>query len=395
MEKTDVCIIGAGPAGATLSHFLHKEGIDHAVVDKAAFPRDKVCGDGITIDVLNVLGRISPSLRDQFTAEHAMMPSWGFSFQAPGGHELRYDFKADGLPVAPFYTSKRLHLDDFLLRTLPEGGSGRFYGGTTVRHLERSAEGFRLGLEGGRGPKELAARIVIGAEGEKPVVSRHLGTEKPYRKKQHLIGALRVYYEGVQGFNPNGHLEFIFDKRLLPGYFWAFPLPDGTANVGLGMVSTAASQRKINLKKILPEILESNPRVREMFAQARPLEKPRGWGLPTMTAQRPIAGEGYALIGDAAGMIEPFTGKGIGTGMMSARICSEHIRAALHTGQMNFAPYQQHMYRYYHSEMRAGYLLQKTLRYPPVLNAVLGLSNTGILKRWSHAKMLGEWRRWV
>src|SRR5690606_14009178 len=107
-----------------------------------------------------------------------------------------------------------------------------------------------------------------------------------YREKQHLIGALRVYYKNVRGFHPGNHLEFFFDKKLLPGYFWAFPLSDNEANVGLGMVSSAISAKKYNLKKLLGEVMKTNPYVREMFAEAEPLENPRGWGLPIITPQR-------------------------------------------------------------------------------------------------------------
>lgn len=393
MQHTDVCIIGAGPAGSSLSHFLSKAKVDHVIIDKAEFPRDKICGDGITVDVLNVLKRIDKQLLEEFAAESEMLPSWGFCFHASNGRELRYDFKDDGFPYAPFYTSRRADLDDFLFRKLPEAHA-QILTGTKVTGLERHSDAIEVQYQNKEGKHQLKAKLVIGAEGEKPVVTRYLQLPH-YREKRHLIGAMRVYYKNVKNFHPNNHLEFFFDKKLLPGYFWAFPLSNNEANVGLGMVSTAISKKKVNLKKELGDILQSNGRIGSMFAQAEPLENPRGWGLPIITKAREIAGEGFALIGDAAGMIEPFTGKGIGPGMMSARICSEHILEALRDKNYNLKAYEQHMYRYYSGEIKTGYSLQKSLRYPTALNAVIGLSNLSAIKKWSHNKMVREWDKWM
>lgn len=390
---TDVCIIGAGPAGATLSHFLTKEKIDHVIIDKASFPRDKICGDGITVDVLNVLKRISPDMLERFSQESDMLPSWGFCFHGANGKELRYDFRDEGFKYAPFYTSRRLHLDDFLVRNLDQE-FGSLLSESEVTGLERDQSGVRVEYRKAGKENNLKCKIVIGAEGEKPIVTRHLGLPH-FREKEHLIGALRVYYKNVKGFDSGNHLEFFFDKELLPGYFWSFPLTNGEANVGLGMVSSAISDQKINLKKMLGRVMENNPKVAAMFVDAEPMENPRGWGLPLITPKREIAGERYALIGDAAGMIEPFTGKGIGPGMMSARICSEHLARALKENNYDMSGYQRHIYKYYKGEIRTGYTLQKTLKYPFALNSVIGMSNLSAIKKWTHNKMVTEWNKWM
>jgi len=393
MLTTDVCIVGAGPAGATLSLFLTKKGIDHIIVDKASFPRDKVCGDGITIDVLHTLKRLSPDLLAEFDAQSEMLPCWGFCFHSPGNKEIRYDFKNSDFDYSPFYSTRRLDFDRFLTDRI-DSSHANFLTETKVDAIEKADDGLRIKCIGRKGEQIINTKIVIGAEGEKPVVGRYLGLEH-YREKQHLIGAIRVYYKGVQGFHENNHLEFFFHDKLIPGYFWAFPLNNNEANVGLGMVSTAISQKKVNLRKLLPQVIESHPRIKEMFAESEPIESPKGWGLPLITSNRQIAGNRFALIGDAGGMIEPFTGKGIGPGMVSARIISEHIEEALLEKNYDLHSFQDHMYRYYKNEIKTGYTLQKTLRYQPLLNTVVNTANWKPFYNWAHQKMVNEWKRWI
>ncbi len=394
MQKVDVLIVGAGPAGSTLSHFLHKLNIDHLLIDKKSFPRDKICGDGLTVDVLNVLKRISPDLLEKFKHENEMLPSWGFCFHGPKGQQLRYDFKNAGFPIAPFFTSRRIDLDHFLIRELPQNGSGRFWHDTELKGLRREGEGFIAELKQVEGNRNLQCKVVIGAEGEKPVVTRYLGLEH-FREKENLLAAIRIYYKNLQGFNEGNHLEFFFDKDLIPGYFWTFPLTNNEANTGLGMLSTAIAAQKVNLKKSFEDIIQNNPYLAPRFEGAEAIEKPQGWGLPTMTPKRKIGGEGYALIGDAGGMIEAFTGKGIGPGMMSARIASEYIETAFQKNQFDFSDYHNHMYRYYRNEIKNTYRLQNGLQNIWVLNSVMSLASWSPIQKAARDKMIRDFLKWV
>lgn len=392
MIQTKVCIVGAGPAGASLSHFLSKEKIDHVLVDKASFPRDKVCGDGLTVDVLNTLKRIDPNLLQKFLKSEDVYPCKGFCFHGPTGKDMRYDFAHSEHGNAIFYTARRVHLDQFLIENLPEEFV-QFLPEHKVTGIERLDSGFSVDLEGAV-EKKILCDFVIGAEGEKPIVTRYLGLTH-FRKKEHLMGALRVYYKGVEGFHENNHLELFFDKELLPGYFWVFPLSNGEANVGVIMDSTDISKRKINLKKKLDYMLKHHPKVSEMFKNAEPLEKPVGWGLPSMTPERKIAGEGYALIGDAAGMIEPLTGKGIGPGMVSGRLLSGHIKQAILENRTNLDSYQTHVNRYYEWERRAMKVMHKVVNKPSTFSLMQHITEFKPIHNKLHSKIAKEWQRWL
>jgi flavin-dependent dehydrogenase len=143
------------------------------------------------------------------------------------------------------------------------------------------------------------------------------------------------------------------------------------------------------------EVITTNPQIAPWFAEAEALESPRGWGLPIMTPKRKIGGDRYALIGDAGGMIEAFTGKGIGPGMMSARIAAEHIRVQITKSSPKLEDYHEHMYKYYRTEMRTAYSLQGVLKYPSILNGAISLANLAAVKRYTKDKMVQDFLRWV
>jgi flavin-dependent dehydrogenase len=185
------------------------------------------------------------------------------------------------------------------------------------------------------------------------------------------VVALRCYYQNVGGLTDQIELHFV--EEVLPGYFWIFPLEDGHANVGIGMLHEAIKRRKVNLKAALQTVINS-PRFRGRFAQAKALEEPVGWNLPVGSKHRKIYGNGFMLLGDAAGLIDPFTGEGIGNAMYSALFAVETAKEACEAGDFSqdfLARYDKRLWAEIGDELKVSTRLQQLGRSRFLLNLVI------------------------
>jgi flavin-dependent dehydrogenase len=157
-------------------------------------------------------------------------------------------------------------------------------------------------------------------------------------------------------------MEIHLVKGFMPGYFWIFPLPDNTFNIGYGMVSEAISRKKINLRKSLTRIIQENKTMQERFANATPLEEPIGYGLPTGSRKVTLSGERFLLAGDAASLIDPATGEGIGNAMISGILAGKQAIKCFEHQQFNAEFMQQYdhsIHDKFYDEMRNKYLMQR------------------------------------
>ena len=182
---------------------------------------------------------------------------------------------------------------------------------------------------------------------------------------------MRAYYSGVEGFHKDNFIELYFLKSITPGYFWIFPLPNGMANVGLGMRSDIVAKRRLNLRKMLPEIIEGVPFIKERFAGAKLEGKIIGYGLPLGSKQRLLSGDHYLLLGDAGHLIDPLTGEGIGNAFYSGFIAAELAEHALREARFDAAylkAYDVRVDRVLRSEMRLSYNLQKVMQHVWLFN---------------------------
>ncbi len=365
----DICIVGAGPAGAATALKLSYMGIPCILIDKATFPRDKVCGDAISGKVTTLFNRLDPAILNRFNAKPIQSDIWGIRFITPNGKALDIPFpvKEEANGRAPGYISKRIDFDNFLITEVKRRENIQFYEGIAINTYERSEKGWLV--KSIDGELEVDTSLLIVANGAHSAFSRKIaGLPK---ENKHHAGAIRAYYKNVTGFEKSDFIELHFLKKLTPGYFWIFPLPNGQANVGLGMRSDFISNRKFNLKKAFFDILETHPEFKERFKHAELLGTVEGYGLPLGSKTRPISGDHFMLIGDAGHLIDPLTGEGIGNGIYSGFIAAEQAEQCLAQNDFSAATlkaYDVRVARVLGKEMKLSYQLQQIMRYVPLVN---------------------------
>jgi geranylgeranyl reductase family protein len=365
----DVIVVGGGPGGSSCSTFLSSKGKKVLLLDKATFPRDKTCGDGISGKSMRVLKELG--LLGQIEAEpHAIIT--GVIFSGPDGTEFQIPIpkQPDGKQEYG-YCSRREVFDNVLFQNAKKKGVHVIENFTVTDLVMDGSKVTGVKGKGADGAeKEFSAKIVVGADGANSVVATKLGVREV--DPAHWCAALRTYYKGVKGLTPNIELHFV--DGLMPGYFWIFPLENGTANVGAGMVLKDMNDQKINLKEATLKVIAENPKFKARFEGATmvdPAKGWRGWNLPFGSKKWPVAGDGWVLIGDAATLVDPFTGEGIGNALLSGKLASQTIVKALDAGDYSkdflFA-YEKELRETVDVELNNSYRMQRLGNHKWLLN---------------------------
>lgn len=308
MPEFDIIICGGGPAGSTCALALAKSGLKVAVIEKAVFPRGKVCGDAVAAYVPKVLNAIDSKYKKALEAFTEKTTVDTCRVVAPNGKYI------DMRSVETGFIIPRMELDQFLYRLSVAEKNITWYLGHEITDvvIDQQLKEARVRASG----IQFKSRMVIGCDGAHSVIGKKLTGTQP--DLNHYSGAVRAYYKNVTGI-PNRTYELHFLNNILPGYFWIFPLKDNNANVGLCIPSSAISKKKINLRKLMEEIIENHPSIHPRFENAERTGKIEGYGLPLGSLKTVISGDHFMLCGDAASLIDPATGEGIGQSMISGR----------------------------------------------------------------------------
>lgn len=374
----DIVIVGAGPAGTACALGLRTSGLRVALVDKAQFPRDKVCGDAIPGPTLKALAGLSPAYADELRAlTQTHRTDVGRSrLVAPGGTEVSISWKA------PAFNSPRLHFDEALLTLVRRHTTTEILENSPVKSVRTDAHGATVEfVEAARSP--LTARLVVGCDGAHSAVARALAPW-PLDRARHCA-AVRAYYTGVANA-PATTSDFLFLRRYRAGYCWVFPVGGGRYNVGFGMLSADIARQQVDLKTVLDEVLASHPDLAPRFRAAQREGRVQGFGLPLGGSRRPFTGPRALLCGDAAALIDPLQGHGIDKAVISGLLAAEHARRCCQTA--DFSPrslgqYARAVERRLGHDLRRRYrLLQLLARAPWLVEAAFRAAQLGAVRRW-------------
>jgi geranylgeranyl reductase family protein len=307
----DAVVVGGGPAGAAAAARLAGRGFRTVLIDRARFPRDKVCGDFVGPTALAELADLGVDQALGFSATSTMAE---LALHVDGEQLTVLGIPAvGGLPGYGRVIPRR-QLDAWIVAAARRAGA-TVLDGRKVTAVQQAPGAVTVRGEGAAGRWQLRTRLLLGADGSNSIIARTLHGGPPAR--QDRIVAVRAYFDGVDG--PAGQGEVCFRSDSFPGYYWLFPAAGGTANLGVGMLTSTFPRSGRNLREMLLQLVAEDPSLRTRLRRARMRGKILGHPLTTYHPRRPLTGDRVMLLGDAAGLINPLNGEGIQYALHSAR----------------------------------------------------------------------------
>ncbi|CAN5649533.1 geranylgeranyl reductase family protein [soil metagenome] len=345
----DVVIVGAGPAGAAAAITLAEAGRRAVLVDKATFPRDKICGDGLTTGALRLLERLG--------VDHEAIGSWtpvdDVHVASPSGRVATFPLPRGRGAYA--VVTRRMDLDAAIVDRARAAGATVVEGSEVVGATEQD-DRVTLTLADG---STVSAPYVIAADGMWSPLRKLLGTAVPgYLGEWH---AFRQYFRNT---GPQSRQLWVwFEPDLLPGYAWSFPLPDGGANVGFGIQRGAKIATK-DMKALWPELL-ARPHIAAVLGpDAEPESRHQAWPIPARVDDITLAAGRVLWVGDAAAATDPMTGEGIGQALQTGILAAEAVLSGgPHDAGAVRACYEQAVARDLAADHKMSLLLIRALRH--------------------------------
>jgi geranylgeranyl reductase family protein len=368
----DLLVVGAGPAGVAAGIEARRLGVDALVVDKATFPRDKTCGDGLTAGALRLLDGMGFDVRS--------LASWeavtDTVIVSPTGREVEVPLPPDGAyaGVVP-----RAELDAALVEHARARGV-EVREGTSVTTLHGDGDAVAATLADG---SDLRARFVVAADGHWSPVRRLVGEDDPDLGSWH---AFRQYFTGVD----DRRLWVLFEEDLLPGYAWVFPVGDGRANVGFGVLRTDDDSTSGKALAAQWRGLADRPSLRRALGpNAEPEGSVRAWPIPAAYDRDRLTRGRVLFVGDAGGVVDPMTGEGIAQALESGMLAARAV-AARGDASAVAARYTESIDRALGADLRFAAVLQHVLRIPLGARAAIRAASLTPWTRRNFARWMWE-----
>lgn len=362
----DVVVVGAGPGGSAAAHFLSRRGLDVLLLDRADFPRDKTCGDGLTPRALRVLDEmdlLADISRVGCTVD-------GYAVVAPNGRRTSAqiadaqiaDAQISGAQRSGALVVPRMQLDNIILRKAIASGA-RFEPKVSVSRIEPTSGGVSLVADKATFEGRMAVIATGAAYG---VLTRSAILPRPPR----AMLAARAYFADLQA-DVARQFELRFSDVPMPGYGWVFPTGRRSANVGVGFLPRKRSGTSAQAM----ERFTRGRQMRDLLAGARQDGPLKGYPIRVDFLRSPTIAPNTLLVGEAAGLVNPLTGEGIDYALESGRIAAEHTLRALSEGA-HLDAYDRELRAHFGPIFRFSEMVRDWYCQPLLLNLLVPLANS-------------------
>lgn len=337
----DVIVVGAGPSGSTVAYFLAQNGLRVLLLDKAEFPRDKTCGDGLP-------PRAMPILEDMGILNEILKIGWKLDtikVSAPSGKYVKLPLPP--LSHAPSYAliTPRLKLDNILRENAVKAGAV-FYGENHVYDVETTNTGVIVKTKNGTEDRAYYSNVAVLATGTS---TRLLVTLGILQALPPSIVAARAYYENIKQLDNDFH--FHFANVHMPGYGWIFPLSETSANIGTGFITTSKNhkQKPPSPQAAFDKFIQGDA-IKKILQGAERVGPVKGYPLRIDFATAPTYAQRLLLVGESAGLVNPLTGDGIDYALETGKIASKHI-----ANMFTYGDFSENHLKAYDTELRDHY----------------------------------------
>jgi len=375
----DVLVVGAGPSGIAAALTLRANNFDVIVIDKAFFPRDKCCGDGLTTGALRIL--------DEIGFDPKTVPNWTVCndvwLRSPSGSEMQFSLPTRGqfAAIAP-----RIELDNALVQLARSKNIRVLEGHEFVSVREQTSDHITIDISSNNNKSEtVQSKFVIASDGMWSPVRKSLGMSTPgYLGEWH---AFRQYANNVTG-SAKDRLHVWFEKDLLPGYAWSFPLQDGRVNIGFGILRGGKYSVQ-QMKDLWPNLLARKHIAKALGPDVVMEDRHTAWPIPARVTSAPLSSGRVLFIGDAACVTDSLTGEGIGQALLSGQLSARAILAGINReASVTRNKYEQLVKQNFFADHRMSMALGTILKSSLGARAALRVAN---LTPWTRRNFV----RWM
>lgn len=379
----DVAIVGAGPGGTAAAITLAKAGRSVVLIDKAVFPRDKCCGDGLTTGALRRLEALG--LRPE------SIPSWTWvndvQISPPSGRKRSFPLPRNQGHFAAVAT--RMELDNALVELARSAGA-TVLEGHTLTAADQLRDEVQLTVDGPEGVLHIPARHVVAADGMWSPTRKLLGSVSVTDDASPYLGEWHGYRQYVSNVSTEASraLWVWFDREIVPGYLWCFPLAEGRVNLGFGVERRSGFKTK-EMKGLWDSLL-TRPALREVLGPDPILEgNAKAWPIPCAPTNATLADGRVLFVGDAARACDVLTGEGIGQALQTGTMAANAILTT-HTFSDAGEKYEREVLHHLGPDHRMASTLERMMRSRMIANGAVAISGSTDWTRSNFARWLFE-----